>query len=407
MYTFVAKQPILDNDKNTVAYELLFRNGLTNAFPANFSAETATKRLLAEQFLNQPIKNLVDDKLSFINFPYSLLVQNLIDFLPVEQVVIEILEDSTPDETLLESVKQLKNKGFKLALDDFSMDSGWNKFLPFIDIIKFDFKAYPLEEIKKYIYRTKLFNIKLLAEKIETIEDFEFARNLGFQLYQGYFFSKPVIVQNKALNQNQLTVMQLMKEVTREELDYDKIELLLKRDLSLAYKLLRYVNNVCYGTTNQITSFRHATVYLGKAELRRFMTLISATSLGTNESPSELYQVSLTRAYFCELLSKHRKGHTDSQEAFLTGLFSLLETIMSRPITEIMDNMPIPTKVKEAIIEDRGELAFYLNFVKDYERVHFERVKLRAEKMGISEQTAIDMYHKATEWATLILKKTP
>jgi c-di-GMP phosphodiesterase len=403
MYSFVAKQPILDNSKKTVAYELLFRNGLTNAYPKGITAEAATASIITEQFLSQPIEKLVGDSLCFINFPYSLIVQNLVDFLPVKQVVIEILEDCAPDDSLLDSVKELKQKGFKIALDDFTMEDAWERFLPFIDIIKFDFRAYPLQFIKDFIQKNKQYPIAYLAEKIETMDEFQFAKNLGFSLYQGYFFSKPEIVKNTSLSQNQLTVMQLIKEVSKSDINYDEIEKLLKRDLSLAYKLLRYVNNVRYGSSSPITSFRHATVYLGRTELKRFVTLISATSLG-NDTPSELYQLSLTRAYFCEQLSIQRKGHTDSQEAFLCGLFSLLEPIMGRPIQEIVDNMPIAQSVKDAIISEKGELAFYLNFVKDYEKLDFDTVKIRAQKMGITEDMAIDFYQKSAEWATLILK---
>src|SRR5574344_949996 len=403
MYSFVAKQPILDNSKKTVAYELLFRNGLTNAYPKGITAEAATASIITEQFLSQPIEKLVGDSLCFINFPYSLIVQNLVDFLPVKQVVIEILEDCAPDDSLLDSVKELKQKGFKIALDDFTMEDAWERFLPFIDIIKFDFRAYPLQFIKDFIQKNKQYPIAYLAEKIETMDEFQFAKNLGFSLYQGYFFSKPEIVKNTSLSQNQLTVMQLIKEVSKSDINYDEIEKLIKRDLSLAYKLLRYVNNVRYGSSSPITSFRHATVYLGRTELKRFVTLISATSLG-NDTPSELYQLSLTRAYFCEQLSIQRKGHTDSQEAFLCGLFSLLEPIMGRPIQEIVDNMPIAQSVKDAIISEKGELAFYLNFVKDYEKLDFDTVKIRAQKMGITEDMAIDFYQKSAEWATLILK---
>lgn len=404
MYSFVAKQPILNTGKETVAYELLFRNGLTNAYPKGISAEAATASLITEQFLSQPIEKLVGDCLCFINFPYSLIVENLVDFLPVKQVVIEILEDCEPNETLLASVKELKNKGFRIALDDFTMEDSWDKFLPYIDIIKFDFRAYPLEYIVNFIKNNSQYKIQYLAEKIETNDEFIFAKDLGFTLFQGYFFSKPEIVQNKALSQNQITVFQLLKEVnTYNEINFDKIELLLKRDLSLAYKLLRYVNNVRYGYSNPITSFRNAAVYLGQKELQRFVALISATSLG-NDTPSELYQLSLTRAHFCEMLSNTRKGHTDPQEAFLCGLFSLLEPIMGRPLTETLKEMPIADNIKDALVSNKGELAFYLNFVKDYESLDFTTVKKRAEMMNMTEADAIKIYQDSTEWATTILK---
>ena len=402
MYSFVAKQPILNTMRETVAYELLFRNGLSNGFPKGISAEQATTTLISEQFLDQSITKLVGNCWCFVNFPYSLIVDRLVDFFPVDKVVIEILEDCKPDDHLLKSIKELKSKGFRIALDDFTMDDAWIRFLPYTDIIKFDFKAYPLSQIQNFIQKNQGYDIKFLAEKVETEEEYQFAIRLGFSLFQGYFFSKPQIVANKSLSQNQLVVIQLLKEVSQKDLDYDAIENLLKRDLSLAYKLLRYVNNVRYGSQH-ITSFRHATVYLGREELQRFVTLISATSLGTN-TPYELYHLSLARAYFCEYLSKFRQGHTDPQEAFLCGLFSLMASIMSRPLTEILESMPISDNVKHALLDDSGELAFYLNFVKDYETLAFDTVKLRAQKMGLSEEQTIKFYTEANEIATTILK---
>ncbi len=401
MYSFVAKQPILDNQKVTVAYELLFRNGLTNSFPHGVTAEEATVNILTEEFLNQPIDKLVGDKLCFINFPYSLIVSNLVDFLPVNQVVIEILENSKADDSLLESIKQLKNKGFKIALDDFTMEACWDRFLPYVDIIKFDFKASTLEEIKNYIASHRQYPLSYLAEKIETIDEFIFAQNLGFSLYQGFFFSKPQIVQHKTLSQNQLAVIQLMQEVNNEDLDYGAIEELLKRDLSLAYKLLRYVNNV-RESTEPITSFKQASVYLGKLELKRFVALISATSLGS-DVPSEVYRLSLTRAHFCEQLAKYCHNTGTPDEAFLCGLFSLLEPIVGQPIADIIAHMPITDNIKNAIIYNQGELAFFLNFIRDYERFDFEAVKGRASMIGLTDQDAIKFYQQATEWTDQIL----
>ena len=173
MYSFVAKQPILDAKMRTYAYELLFRQGLTNAFP-NISSEKATMTLLEEQFLSQPIESLVGDKISFVNFPYSLIVEGLIDSLPPSKVVIEILEDASPNETLLNSVISLKERNFTIALDDFTMDQAWDRFLPYVDIIKFDWRLSSHEEIRAYLdsRADQISHIKCLAEKIETREEF-------------------------------------------------------------------------------------------------------------------------------------------------------------------------------------------------------------------------------------------
>ncbi|MGN1357574.1 MAG: EAL and HDOD domain-containing protein [Succinivibrionaceae bacterium] len=405
MYSFVARQPILDSRMRTYAYELLFRQGLTNAFP-NISSEKATISLLSEQFLSQPIESLVGDKISFVNFPYSLIVAGIIDSLPPKKVVIEILEDATPNDTLLESVKVLKGKHYTLALDDFTLDGEWDKFLPYIDIIKFDWRLTPRDVIQKYMedHADELAHIKCLAEKIETKEEFEIAKNMGFKLFQGYFFSKPEVVKQKTLSASQLAITQLFTECVKEDVNYDKIERILSQDQSLAYKLLRYVNNIRYGNSDPITSFKHAVVFLGKENMRRFISLVYTTSIAENK-PSELSRMSLIRARFCELLAMKRKNKVDPQDAFMCGLFSLLDAMMDRTFTEIISMIPIRDEIKQALIDKKGEMAFYLGLVMDYETLNWPRVKLRVQKLGIDEQEAIDIYLEATKWANKVLSE--
>lgn len=405
MYSFVARQPILDSRMRTYAYELLFRQGLTNAFP-NISSEKATISLLSEQFLSQPIESLVGDKISFVNFPYSLIVAGIIDSLPPKKVVIEILEDATPNDTLLESVKVLKGKHYTLALDDFTLDGEWDKFLPYIDIIKFDWRLTPRDVIQKYMedHADELAHIKCLAEKIETKEEFEIAKNMGFKLFQGYFFSKPEVVKQKTLSASQLAITQLFTECVKDDVNYDKIERILSQDQSLAYKLLRYVNNIRYGNSDPITSFKHAVVFLGKENMRRFISLVYTTSISENK-PSELSRMSLIRARFCELLAMKRKNKVDPQDAFMCGLFSLLDAMMDRTFTEIISMIPIRDEIKQALIDKKGEMAFYLGLVTDYETLNWPRVKLRVQKLGIDEQEAIDIYLEATKWANKVLSE--
>ncbi len=405
MYSFVARQPILDAKMRTYAYELLFRQGLSNAFP-NISSEKATITLLEEQFLSQPIESLVGDKISFVNFPYSLIIEGIIDSLPPQKVVIEILEDASPNDKLLESVIGLKHRHYTIALDDFTMDSSWDRFLPYVDIIKFDWRLSSHEQIQEYInsHADQMEHIKCLAEKIETKEEFEIAKQMGFKLFQGYFFSKPEVVKQKSLSANQVVVTQLFTETIKENMDYDKIEKILTQDQSLAYKLLSYVNNVRYGTSDPITSFKHAVVFLGKENMRRFISLVYATCINENK-PSELSRMSLVRARFCELISQMRQGKVDQQDAFMCGLFSLLDAMMDRPFEEIISMMPIRDTIKQALIEKRGELAFYIGLVLDYETLNWPRVKVRVQKLGIDEQVAIDTYLEATKWANKILSE--
>lgn len=406
MYSFVARQPILNLHQQPVAYELLFRQGLSNHFP-QVSAELATSSLIVDQFLSQPIRQLVDHHLCYINFPYSLLVNGMADALPVDQVVIEILEDAVPDDQLLACVQQLKAKGFRLALDDFTLDPAWERFLPFIDVIKFDVLQTSISAIQRFIRQHRRAGLAFLAEKVETHEQFLTCSRIGCTLFQGYFFSRPEIVQRRSMSENQLTIMQLLREVNQPELDYDQIEQLLNREISLAYKLLRYVNNLRYQhsrypNAGAITAFRHATMYLGQQEMRRFVSLVSATS-GGNHKSSELYRMSLIRARFCELLSQHRHGATDAAEAFLCGLFSLLDAILDQPFSSLLDAIPLSAPIRHALLDQRGELAFYLAFIADYEQENWDRLRRRAEKLQLDETQLIAVYMDATRWADNLL----
>ena len=405
MYSFVARQPILDDKLRTYAYELLFRKGLSNVFP-NVSSEEATTALLTEQFLNQPIESLVGDKIAFINFPYSLIIDGLAGSLPRNKVVIEILEDATPNEALLESVKELKRCNYRIALDDFTLEPAWDKFLPFIDIIKFDWKLTSTEVIKNYVqgHRSKLVHIMCLAEKIETLEEFNTAKKLGFKLFQGYFFSKPEIVRNKSITSNQLSVTQLFTEIVKDNLDYEKIELIFSQDQALTYRLLRYVNNIRYGTNDLISSIRHAVVFLGRDNLKRFVILMWSTSMKDGK-PSELSKMSLVRARFCELLAKARNSQIDTHEVFMSGLLSLLDVMMDKSFEEILGSLPISERIKTALIEKKGELSFYIGLVIDYENMNWARIKLRVSKLNLTEQNIIDIFLEATQWANTILSE--
>lgn len=405
MYTFVARQPILDAKMKTYAYELLFRKGLTNAFP-NVSSEEATTSLLAEQFINQPIENLVGDKIAFVNFPYSLIIEGLASSLPRNKVVIEILEDATPNKELLASIKELKNFNYTIALDDFTLEPEWDPFLPYVDIIKFDWKLTPQDVIQNYIYNhfKEFKRIICLAEKIETYEEFEKAKKMGFKLFQGYFFSKPEIVKNKTISANQFFVSQLFNETLKDPINFEKVELILSQDQALTYRLLRYVNNVRYGSSDVISSIKHAVVFLGRDNLKRFVVLMWSTAMSEGK-PSELSRMSLIRARFCESLAKRKGCSIDFHEAFMGGLLSLLDAMMDKPFDDILGTLPIGERIKSALIDKKGELAFYLGLVVDYENLNWSRLKARVTMLGITEQNVIDIYLEAAQWANTLLSE--
>lgn len=395
MYSYVARQPILDKDLNTYAYELLFRDSLNNVFPS-ISSQLATSRLVVEQFLQQNIDQLLGGRSCFINFPHSLLLDGLAECLPPDKVVIEILEDASPDDALLEKVTQLHKLGYQLALDDFTMSPDWERFLPFIHIIKFDLRATSLFQIKVFIRRHQSLGLTYLAEKVEDKAEFERAKKLGIELFQGFFFSRPEMVKQATMEPAQVVVMQLLNVVNETEPDINKIEQLLSQDISLSLKLLRYVNHL-KGHANPISSFRQAAIYLGSTQLKRFVSLVAATSAGKGKS-AELYQMSMIRARFCELLAHAHAPTQQTQQAFITGLFSLLDVLMEQPMDKLLGTIPLIEDIRLALLERKGNLGFYLAFCEDYENANWSRVTARTAKLGLSEDKVSHLYLAATTW---------
>ncbi|ALP41897.1 EAL and HDOD domain-containing protein [Aeromonas schubertii] len=402
MYSYVARQPILDAQQQTHAYELLFRDSLSNVFP-DISSSTATTQLVVEQFLHQNIDQLLAGKVALINFTHELLLSGLAECLPREKVIIEILEDATPDAALLEKVKNLHAAGYRLALDDFTLAPAWEPFLPYIELIKFDLRTTPMLQIRRFIYQHRHLDLIYLAEKVETLEEFERAKGAGISLFQGYFFSRPELVKRASLKPSQLVVMQLLQAVNQPEIDLRRVEQLLGQDLSLSLKLLRYVNHL-KGGANPISSFRQAAIYLGDEELRRFVALVAAGNAGIGKS-DELYQMSLIRARFCELLAEHQ-GRSGASEAFMTGLFSLLDVLMEQPMTSLLESIPLASVIKQALLERSGHLGTYLLAADACEQANRPAQTRYATTLQMSDEVLSQHYLTATIWTSQLMAPT-
>ncbi|GAL25639.1 predicted signal transduction protein [Vibrio variabilis] len=232
-YSYIARQPILDSDQKTVGYELLFRDGPNNTFP-DIDPELATNRLLSEHFLATHYST-IGDKLGFVNFPYQSLVNMVPTLFPKDNLVIEILESCEPTAELLSAIKKMSQAGYTIALDDFVPKKEWLPFLPYTSIIKIDIQQYSLKKAQTLIERLKPHNITFLAEKVETYEEFELAKEVGFHQFQGYFFSRPQLIRRKQIKPSFLTVVQLCKEIANSDINYDELERLISLDVTLSY----------------------------------------------------------------------------------------------------------------------------------------------------------------------------
>ncbi len=401
MYFYAARQPILDREKNLYAYELLFRDGLDNVFP-NIDEHEATSKLIEGSQLG--LNDMTGDKPAFINFTLETLQKRYATLLSKEQVVIEILETVQPGKRLLAIVKELKSLGYTIALDDYIHTPVWRHFYPFIDIIKIDFLAMTLEEIQQVLTDVKGFpNVKFLAEKVESHEQFKQALDMGFDLFQGYFFSKPEVIQTKSLAPSEMTLAELLYETSCAEMDLRKITQVFERDVNLAYKLLRYTNSAAFKRRAEISTIKQALVVLGAEELKKFLSVLFAAQVSSNKPP-ELMRLSLTRARFAECLAKDHGMMQDTAMAFLAGMLSLIDGILDKDMTTIMAELPLSNDIKDAILKNDGPMADYLNLVKYYEQADWEGANKIKERLGLDAKKVPDAYHEAVQWANVQMK---
>lgn len=397
MYFYAARQPILDVNKNLYAYELLFRDGVDNVFPG-IDEDEATSRIIEGSQFSLGIEHLTGNKPAFINFTLDTILKNYPTMVPPCSLVVEILETVQPGKKLLESVKELKQQGYVIALDDYEHKPVWRHFFPFVDLIKIDLRAMSFAEIEQVIADISDFpQIKLLAEKVETSEEFERCKTLGFEYFQGYFFSKPEMVKTKTLSPGQMTLAELLYETSTAEIDLPKITQIFERDINLSYKLLRYTNSATFKRRAEISTIKQALVVLGKSELKKFLSLLFTASV-SDDKPIELLNLAMVRARFCENLAS-LEGSADSSMAFLTGMMSLIDAILDQSIEMVMEQLPLSTEIKEALINKKGVLADYLNLALAYEQGDWENELAIEEQLKLSQRQVPATYSNAINWA--------
>lgn len=400
METHIARQPILNSNKRLFAYELLYR-GINELSMPIIGGERATTALLTSSFLTEGLQKISSNKPCFINFTEDLLVQNIAENFPKNKIYIEILEDVRPTPEVIEACTNLKKKGYKLALDDFVYDK---KLLPLIelaDIIKFDFQLSSIDEINKALYYLSQYKIQFLAEKVETHEEFARALKLGFKYFQGYFFAKPELIQIREVTSSKISLLHLLAEINQKSISTDRMTAIISSDVSLSYRLLRYINSAYFYLLYEIDSIAHAVAYLGENEIRRFVSLIAISEISSNK-PMELVRLAAVRAKFCELLSIRSPKKTDPHELFMLGLFSLLPAMLDGSMSEILEKLPLSNDIKLALNRNEGELSTFLDAVVFYERQKKEECRLALKTIQVPRAIVYDMYFKAVRYADIL-----
>ncbi len=405
MFAYVAREPILDAKRQVFAYELLFRDGKSNCFP-DLQPDEATSRILAANHLTLGLEDLACHKKSFINFHQHNLTHDFPESLDPESVVVELVDTIMGDDALLKSCQHIRDMGFKIALEEHEFNNRYQRFQSCIDIVKVDLNKMNTQAFEKQLPSLKRHNITLVAEKVETNEDFKRCLDMGFDYFQGYFFARPEVIRQKNISTSNLAMLELLQESASDSFDIDRLNAIFERDAGLAYMLLRFINNPMVNKREKITSLRHALNYLGQIELKKFVALLAIANLG-QEKPSELLHLSLVRAKFCDLLGREKTGGKDSAEAFMVGLLSLLDAILDMHMEDVMGRLPIANNIKGAILGQSGMLRNYLMTARALESATWLQVIRLSKDMQISQKRIHGLFNEAIVWGNSIRSSVP
>ena len=398
MEQFIARQPILNINKRLYGYELLYRGASGNLL-GQVSGEQATASLLSSAFLTGDIEIISNNRLCFINFTKDLLESNLPLSFPQTKIVVEILEDVEPTAEMISVCRNLKEKGYTLALDDFVYDKKFEPLLELVKIVKIDVRLTPLNTLVRTLNHLKYHQVKLLAEKVETESEFVLANRMGFSYFQGYFFCRPEKIKIREISSIKANLLRLLAEITRKKCDIERLREIISTDVAVTYKLMRFLNSAYFYLLQEVKSVAHAVAYLGEKELRRFIMLIVISELATDK-PEELVRLVLVRAKFCELL-----GHSiplsgrECSDLFIIGLFSLLNAMLDMPMSEILVKLPISEVVKDTLLGKGNTYTGFLRLSEAFEKNQQTECKRLQNDLLLTDDKLRESYLEAVKYA--------
>jgi c-di-GMP phosphodiesterase len=390
----IGRQQIFDKDLNIFAYELLFR-GKDFDLTDKDGATLATNQIITDSILEMGLNSLVGPHKAFINFTTQNILEKTPLNLPSDRVVIEVLENVEIDLTVTNNLREFSQQGYTIALDDFVFSDEWYPLLEFANIIKLDVMAMGEAKTREVINDLKPFNIQLLAEKVETREEFQYLKEAGCDFFQGYFFHKPNLVAGKRLGVNQTAAMRLLTIINNPDVEFVDLSKAISQDVGLSYKLLHYINSAFFTLPSKMESIQRAISYLGLKEVRRWSNILTLAAL--SDKPEVSLQGALIRGKMCEELGKLIGEKPD--HFFLVGILSSLDTILDIPLEEAMQQLPLASDVKSAILDKQGLTGEALECVINYERWNHSGMHFK----NLDQLLISDAYYKGITWAKDVL----
>lgn len=397
---FLGRQPILDREQSIVGYELLFRSADT--LHANIGDQANVDSFVISNVLsNFGIQEVLGKHKGFINVTGALLMSDLLEILPREQTVIEILETVELSDALLHRCRELKEQGFTLALDDNLYHPDYEPLYEIVDIVKIDVLQVPADSLKQMVDLLSNRGLTLLAEKVETIEQYHFCLDLGFDLFQGYYFARPAVLNKRKVDVSGVALLKLLELICRDA-EITEIEEAFKHNPNLTYNLLRLVNSVVIGMKEKIRTLRHALVVLGMQQLKRWIQLALFASDKTGAAGNPLLESAATRGRLMEILVKEwGPGPQDqdySESAFMTGVLSLVDVLLGTPMEKILAQLNLAEEVRLALLERKGALGSLLLLTEKLENLDFAEVSQLLNQYHCSREILITAQLEAIDW---------
>ncbi len=341
---YMARQPIYDARLQLHAYELLYRSGQTGG--AGQLGPEEELHALANVLVEVGLDRLAGSHLAYINVPSQLLASDALRLLPADKVVLEVLEDTPWNEEVERNLRELKSEGYHLALDDYIFEERHDPFLELVELIKVDIMGIPTDQLRAGKAKLTRRGQKYLAEKVETPEEFKACQQMGFDYFQGYFFSKPATVGGSGVPANQGLSLSLLSKLQDPDISLAELELLLIANVALCHKVLRLVNSAAMGLSRKVDSIRQALMFLGTARIRTLASLAVMTAIPGK--PPELYELAMVRARYCEELAKE-VAYSSPEQHFTVGLLSVLDALTDLPMDDLIQELPLCTEVSEAL----------------------------------------------------------
>jgi EAL and modified HD-GYP domain-containing signal transduction protein len=386
---YLGRQPIFNKDLKPVAYELLYRGGDTDH--SDKDDARASANVLINTFLEMGVQRVVGKARAFIHVTPEILDDNLLRLFDPAQLVLQLMPEAAFDDELLETLSQLRSNGYGICVDDLLVHEGTQPLLERAHFVKVDLLAVPEAELAEHVAALRRFPVALIAEKVETHEQFSQCQALGFDFFQGYFFARPKVVSSRTMSEDRLSVMQLLATLHSPNSRLEDVQRVIQRSVTLSYRLLRYANSAAFNLPRKITSIAQATVILGQRRIRDMVTLLALT--GSNDKPPELTRTVLARARLCANLAPPGRGNADT--AFTVGLFSGLDALMDRPLTDLLADLPLAEETRLAVLEQRGPFGQVLAAALALERGDFENVVLDM----LDPKPTSQAYLEAVDWA--------